>query len=135
MEVCTTKVKHLPGTSYREVYSQAKFLYKQIESKSKRKPYVRSKYFKGEKVFLDYFWDHVGHKNPSDRLRRLRYYPCALDLIKNSKVKPEIIEKTSEILYRFKGKNGNGEFFYVQITQEKKSDKKHFLSVFPADGP
>lgn len=135
MEVYKTKVKHLSGTSYREVYSQAKFLYKQIESKSKRKPYIRSKYFEGEKVILDYFWDHIGHKNPADRLRRLRYYACALDLIKYSKAKPEIIVKASEILYRFKGRNGNSEFFYVQITQEKKRDKKYFLSVFPADGP
>jgi hypothetical protein len=138
MEVYKTKIKHVPGTSYVEVYSQAKFLYKQIASKTRRKPFVRSKYFDGEKVFLDYFWDHISKKNPADRLRRLKQYSCALDLIKNCTIAPEIKEDqndTSKILYRFTGCNGNNEIFYVQITEEKKSNKKYFLSVFPANCP
>jgi hypothetical protein len=138
VEIYKTKIKHISGTSYREVYSQAKFLYKQIESKTKRKPYVRSKYFKGEKVFLDYFWDHIGKKKPTDRFRRLRQYECALDLMRNSRIKPETKDNpndSGEILHRFTGINGNNEIFCVQITQEKKSGKKYFLSVFPYTSP
>ncbi len=138
MEVYKTKIKQLSGTSYSEVYSQAKFLYKQIASKTRRKPFLRSKYFDGQKIFLDYFWDHISRKNPADRMRRLKQYLCALDLIKNTKIEPEIKDDqddSSKILYRFKGCNGNNEIFYVQITEEKKSGKKHFLSVFPANTP
>lgn len=134
MEIYKTKVKHFSGTSYREVYSQAKFLYKQIASKTKRKPYIRSKYFDGEKVFLDYFWDHISRKNPHDRLRRLKQYSCALDVIRNSTIKPVTNpnpNNSSERLHRFVGENGNGEIFYVQITENLKDKKKHLISMFP----
>jgi len=73
-------------------------------------------------------------KNPRDRTRRLRQYPCAIDLIIHTHLDPiskQHPEKHSKILHRFKGKNGNGEIFFVQIREEKKNDEKSFMSVFP----
>jgi acyl carrier protein phosphodiesterase len=134
MKIYTTKVKRLPGTDYAEVYSKAKNLYKAISSRTKRRPYVRSAYFGNEKVFLDYFWDHIFKKNFSDRKRRLGYYACALDLIQNSKIAPISKinpEDSLETLHRFSGVNGNSEEFFVQIKEDMKTGQKHFISVFP----
>ncbi len=136
VKIYKTKVKRLAGTDYYEVYSKAKFLYKTISSRTKRRPYVRSAYFNKEKVFLDYFWHHIGTKSQRDRLRRLKQYACAIDLIKNSKMEPNSklnSDKPSEILHRFSGMNGSGDNFLVQITEDIKNEEKSFMSVFPDD--
>ena len=129
-----TKVKPLQGYNPIRVRRQANGIFKMISSKTKRRPYIRSEYFTKEKVFLDYFWFHLQTKNWLDRTRRLRQYPCAIDLIKNSRIMPfsqTNIDKKSEILHRFSGINGNNEKFFVQIKEDKKSGEKHFMSVFP----
>ncbi len=134
MEVYKTKIKSLAGTDYSEVYSKAKSIYKVVSSKTKRRPYIRSSYFNKEKVFIDYFWNYMMTKNPHDRLRRLKQYPCALDLIKYSKVKPLMKgdpNKSSEMLYRFTGINGNKEIFHVQVKEDKKTGEKVMMSMFP----
>jgi len=134
MEVFQSKVLKLPGTDYKEVYGKARLIFLQIKKKSKRKPYVRSAYFKKEKVFLDYYWEHLHSKNERDRWRRLKYYSCALDLIKNSKMEPFTTQhpnRRKESLHRFFGRTQLGEEFVVQISQNKNSNKKYFLSVFP----
>ncbi len=51
MDIYKTKERIISGTSYSEIYKEANLIYKFIESKSKRRPYVRSKYFKNEKAF------------------------------------------------------------------------------------
>ncbi len=129
-----TKVKVLTGTSYGEVYTKAKFIYKTITSRTKRRPYIRSIFFNKEKIFLDVFWTHLSEKNHSDRFRRLKQYPCGLDLIKNSKMGPttqESKDKSSEVLHRFYGINGNGESFIVQIKENINNGEKNFMSVLP----
>ncbi len=136
MKIYKSKIKRLAGTDYYEVYSKAKFLYKTILSKTKRRPYVRSAYFNKEKVFLDYFWSHIGMKNQGDRFRRLKQYACAIDLIRHSKIKPTSklnSDKPSEILHRFSGINGSRDNFFVQITENIKNKEKSFMSVFPDD--
>ena len=130
-----TTVKPFPGSDYREINHWARAIYKQIVSKSKRKPYVRSAYFDGEKVFLDYFWQHLQAKNWRDRTRRLKYYLCAIDLIKNNRFDP--IERKNpndqkEILYRFSGVTKSGSEFFVQLKVDLKTGNRHFMSVFPA---
>ena len=50
MNVYQTKVKKLQGTDFREVRKKAFAVYQQITKKSKRKPYIRSVYFKKEKM-------------------------------------------------------------------------------------
>jgi hypothetical protein len=132
MEIYRTKIKPVPGTNYSEVYPRAWALYKQIASKTKRRPYVRSAYFNKEKVFLDLFWEHVRQKNLRDRARRLKYYPCALDLIGYSRIRPSSQlnpMRKSEILHRFTGIYMD-KLFHVQI-KEYKSGEKHFISIFP----
>ena len=130
-----SKLTTIPGTSFDEVYDSAFYFYKKLKSKTRRKPYVRSVYFKKDKVFLELFWNHLFEKlNWRDRLRRLKFFPCAIDLIKNSRQKPIIKENPnnkSEILYRFKGISKDNEEFFVQIKQGKNSNKKWFISVFP----
>lgn len=134
LEIYKTKVKKLVGTSYGEVYAKSKFIYKTITYKTKRRPYVRSIFFKKEKVFIDIFWTHLAEKNKNDRFRRLKQYNCGLDLLKNSRVIPTSKinkEKPGEILHRFKGINGNQEYFIVQVKENIKSKEKNFMSVFP----
>lgn len=134
MKVYQSKFKKLTGTDYKEIHSRALSVYKQIKSKTKREPYVRSVYFNKEKVFLDYFWQHLQQKNWRDRNRRLKYYPCAIDLIRNSRLEPTSKQnpnKPIEILHRFAGLSKDKEIFYIQIKENKKTDKKYFMSVFP----
>jgi hypothetical protein len=45
----------------------------------RRVPYIRSKYFKKDKVFLNTFWDHLKQKHPSEQAKRLKFYLAALD--------------------------------------------------------
>ena len=93
-----------------------------------------SLYFKKGKVFLGLFWEHLNQKNWRDRLRRLKFFPCAVDLIRNSKFEPSSKQNPnnpSELLHRFTGVSKDGELFYAQIKEDKKSDQKWFLSVFP----
>ena len=135
MDIYKTKIKRIPGTDYSEVYPRALALYKLIASKTRRRPYVRSAYFGREKVFLDYFWIHLREKNMRDRLRRLRYYACAIDLIQYSRIKPVTTRNTdlhSEIYYRFSGINRNQELFFVQIKEYHKRGEKYLMSIFPA---
>lgn len=136
MKVYQTKAKKLPGTEYSEVYPVVFSLFKKIKRKSKRKPYLRSSYFQKDKVFLDYFWEHLHQKVWKDRVRRLKFYPAALELIEKSKAEPmskENPNKKSEILHRFAGVTAEDELFFVQIKEDKKTGQKFFLSVFPED--
>ena len=73
-------------------------------------------------------------KNFTDLMRRMKFYPCALELIKNSSFQPiskENPNKSSEILHRFAGKTPENELFFVQIKEQKNSNKKWLISVFP----
>lgn len=135
MNTFKTKSKPLSGTSYAEVHARSISLYKQIASRTKRRPYIRSAYFNKEKIFLDYFWDHIRTKNVKDRIRRLRQYPCALELLQKSMIEPvskQNPNKSSEVLHRFSGINACNELFFVQVKENKKNGQKHFISVFPA---
>jgi hypothetical protein len=134
MEIYRTKTDKLTGTDYHEVARKARRVYKDVASKSKRKPYIRSAYFNKDKVFLDYFWQHLQEKNWHDRFRRLQFYSCALDLIRNSRVHPTSKinpNNSSERLHRFLGMTRNKETFAVQIKEDLRRKEKHFIAVFP----
>jgi len=134
MNAYRTRAEKLTGTDYHEVYVKAFALYKQIKSKSKRRPYVRSHYFKNSKVFLELFWHHLDQKKWPDRFRRMKYFPCALELIQKSRIKPASKlnpNKSSEILYRFIGMTPDHSLFLVQIKENIRKDQKWFMSVFP----
>lgn len=135
MQYYQTRIGRLPGTDFREAHKNARKIYNAIKRKSKRKTHIRSKYFKKSKIFLDIFWDHLYEKkNLKDRLRRVRYYAAAIELMINTSLEPESKENPNdkgEILHRFAGKTPNGEIFYVQIKEEKRTGHKYFVSVFP----
>ena len=134
MDIFRTSIKPLSGTSYSEIYPKALGIYKHIASKTKRRPYLRSAYFGKNKVFLDYFWEHMRQKNLRDRARRLMYYPCALDLIQNSRISPESKvnpNRKSEMLHRFTGMTTTNKIFHIQVKGNTKNNQKHLISVFP----
>jgi len=132
----STKIKKLPGTNYGEVREHALYLYNQIKKRTKRRPYIRSAYFKKDKIFFDYFWSHLGQKGPKERFKRLKYFTATLEVIKNSRNHPSSKQnpnKLSEILHRFAGLTKDKELFYVQIKEDKRSGKKYFMSCFSPD--
>ncbi len=135
MQYYQAKVGKIAGTDFREAHKNARKIYDEIRKRSKRKTHIRSKYFNKSKVFLDIFWDHLyTKKNLKDRLRRVRYYGVAIELIINTLFSPESKENPnnrSEILHRFGGRTKNNELFYVQIKEEKRTGHKYFISVFP----
>lgn len=55
--------------NYREIHKNARLFYDLLCNKTKRKPYLRSTYFKGEKIFLNLFWAHLYKKNQWERRR------------------------------------------------------------------
>jgi hypothetical protein len=136
MKVYQTKISQLRGTSIHEVSKKAREKYIDIKKKTKRRPYVRSAYFQKEKIFLEFFWNHLYEKlNHRDKLRRLKLFICALELIENSKFKPiskVTVDKPSEILHRFTGVTKDGELFFVQIKEER-SGQKWLISAFPLE--
>ena len=135
MKIYKVKTAKLGGSDFHEVYRKAFDLQKQINRKTKRRPYVRSAYFKKSKIFLGLFWEHLFKKeNWRDRSRRLKYFPCALELIKNSRIDPiskENPNKHSETLHRFAGSTRSNNLFFVQIKEDKRTGQKWLISVFP----
>lgn len=112
------------------------FVFNQIKKKTKRNPYIRSAYFNKQKIFFDYFWEHLMQKSLKERVRRLKYFSCSIELIENSRNKPHIEinrNKPKETLYRFLGTAKTKELFYVQIKENRKTGNKYFMSCFPLD--
>lgn len=130
-----TKSKKLTGSNYGEVHRKAFSIYTQIVKRSKRRTYIRSAYFKKDKIFLGLFWHHLGDKfNHQEKVRRVKFYACALELIRNSKLDPESkqnVDKKSEILHRFTGITSEKEIFFVQIKENKTNNQKYLISIFP----
>jgi len=89
MQAYKTKADKVHGSTFSEACKNAFSLYSTIKKRTKRRPYVRSAYFNKEKIFLELFWRHLHEKlNHRDKLRRVRYFACAVDLIKNSRFDP-----------------------------------------------
>lgn len=135
MSIFKTKVNKLPGTHWRQVSKKAFGIYSEIRKKSKRRPYIRSIYFAKQKIFLEIFWRHLHEKeNIRDKTRRLKYFPCALDLLQHSRCTPTSKvnpNRHGEILHRFAGITPDGDNFFVQVKEERSSGEKWLMSVFP----
>ena len=126
------KSKLIPARNYSAVLKIARKIFNQNQLNVRRRPYIRSAYFAGEKIFLDNFWTHLMQKDISDRIRRMRFIDVAFELIKKSHFDP-IAEKYDkinkrEILYRFLGEI-DGISFIVQIKEDLKRKQKFFMSV------
>ena len=73
---------------------------------------------------------------PISTKRRLKYYECAIDLLQNTPHEPETKPNPNgknELVHRFAGMTKDGDLFYVQIKEDKRSDNKYFMSVFPPE--
>ncbi len=124
----------MSGTSYSEVYKKAWQVYLTEKKKSRRRAYVRSAYFNKEKIFLDIFWSHLKQKKMKDRFRRLKFYQCAIELLKKCRNHPVTVQDDGnlvDVLHRFYGQTSDGEKFVVQIKENKRNRGKYFVSVFP----
>ncbi len=138
MSAYQSKYDLLPGSSYDEVVKVARKEFNTIRKITKRQPYVRSKYFRGNKIFVTVFWDHIMQKHLKERTRRLRFYRAAIDLIRNSMgdLETHIDTKQNGIyLHRFYGKTKSGIEFCVQIKEDRRSGRKDFMSVFSRKRP
>lgn len=134
MEIYKTKKAKIAGTSFKEVEKGARLTFHRVKSHSKRIPYLRSKYFNKEKIFLNIFWIHLHEKAEKDRTRRLKFYNCAIDTMQNSTCDPETREnfnKKNELLHRFHGQTSHGEKFVVQIKENKRTRRKDLISIYP----
>lgn len=98
-----TRVRAISGTKLPEVYKKAFALYQNIKKKTKRRPYVRSEFFKLELV-QNTRVSPVSKENPFDR---------------------------SQILHRFTGVTPEKELFRVQVKEEKDTKNKWLMSIFP----
>jgi hypothetical protein len=67
-----SRYSKLTGVNENELWHKARLVYGATVKSKRRKPYVRSKYFKNEKVFLDMFWSHTNSKKPHSVAQRLR---------------------------------------------------------------
>lgn len=87
----------------------------------------------GQRFNFYYYWVHINQKRRSERLKRLSLFSLAIDVIQNTRHAPiskDNPNNSNEILHRFVGEAKNGQIFYVQIKEDKKRDKKYFMSVF-----
>jgi|SRR5581483_1097459 len=139
MNTYRSKYPKSSGSSLDELIKQARREYHIIQKRTPRRaPYVRSKYFTKDKVFISNFWDHLNQKSPQEKVRRLKLYSCAVDLLRNTAFAPETIFKNTDpnsALHRFYGQTKNDEFFCVQVKENKRTNRKDFISVFPARKP
>ena len=83
------------------------------------------------------FWHHLHEKtNIRDKTRRLKYFPCAIELIQDNKIKPttQISKEEPNIsLHRFGGSTPDNDYFFIQIKENIKNGQKWLISVFPLD--
>ncbi len=134
MQIFQVKTKPFSGSNYREVYHHATHYYRALIAGTRRRPYMRSRYFKKQKIFLGLFWQHLFDKNVHDRTRRMKYLRCAIELIAESPREPITVENPNDksgLLHRFYGATPDGQIFIVQIKQDKRTRDKWFISVFP----
>ena len=83
MTIFISRYARLHGPSYDEVVAHTRKEFNTIRCLTKRQPYVRSKYFRGDKIFMTVFWDHVMQKHRGDRMCRLKLYKAVVDLLRN----------------------------------------------------
>ena len=134
MNIFKSKYGRIPGSSYDEVASLARKEFQHVKKLTKRQPYIRSVYFRKDKIFLTIFWDHLAQKHRGDRTNRLKLYQCALDLLRHSTHAPDTIFDANNLnfmLHRFLGETQEGVQFYVQVKEDKRTGRKDFMSVFP----
>jgi hypothetical protein len=128
------KATPIAGSNYKDLLKTVRTEYKTIAKQTKRLPYVRSAYFKRDKVFLGLYWAHLSETPMYAQKHRLRLFNCAIELLRHTTFSPETKPNPNgrnEMVHRFGGRTSDGRRFYVHIKQEIRSGRKYFMSVFP----
>lgn len=131
MSVYQSKYSQISGTNYTEVTKNARKEYVTVQKLTKRQPYVRSKFFSKDKVFINIFWNHLAQKRRGEQVARAKLLLCAFDLLRNTSYEPESVFNNGNALHRFYGKSADGIEFAVQVKHDLKTGRKDFMSVFP----
>lgn len=129
------KTASLTGHRFVDIMPQARRVFRTLQKQTKRRPYVRSPYFYKDKIFFDFFWQHMQQKSVIDRARRLKYLPCTLELMRNSRHDPVSfidVNQPGIIKHEFLGTAPNGVRFAVIVQEDRKTDKKQLLSLYPS---
>ncbi len=126
----------MSGTSYEEALYVVRREYRVIQKRTpRRQPYIRSKYFSNDKVFINNFLNHLVQKRKGEQIKRAKLFACALDLLRHTTLAPTTIisqRNPNELLHRFTGQTKDSQKFYVQVKQNAKNGRKDFMSVFGA---
>lgn len=136
-EITTYRCKAAPlrGHRFVDIMPQVRKEFRTLQKRTKRRPHVRSDYFKKNKIFFDYFWQHMQRKSVVDRARRLKYFPCALEVLRKSRHNPTTfvdINQPDIIKHEFVAIAPDGVRFSVIIQEDRKTDKKQLLSLYPS---
>lgn len=126
-----SKQKQITGTDYSEVTKNARREYVKVQKLTKRQPYVRSRYFAKDKIFINLFWNHLAQKRKGEQIVRAKLLLAAFDLLRNTPHEPESLFDGGRALHRFYGKTADGMEFAVQVKHDLKTGRKDFMSVFP----
>lgn len=132
MKPFPVKADKIMARGDKESVKKGQEYFKVIQRKSKRQAYIRSAYFEKQKIFFTYFWKHLYQKPPRIRRLRIKFLPCAIELIQKSRNEPIITQnpaKKSEIFYRFYGTTRHKEMFYVQIKENVRTGRKELMSI------
>ena len=131
MKIYQSKYSQIAGTDYSEVTKNARKEYIKVQKLTKRQPYVRSKYFSKDKVFINIFWNYLAQKRKGEQIVRAKLLSAAFDLMRNNTIEPESLFDSGRALHRFYGKTADGGEFVVQVKHDLKTSRKDFMSVFP----
>ncbi|MDR0956220.1 MAG: hypothetical protein LBM73_03780 [Candidatus Nomurabacteria bacterium] len=127
-----SSLNRISGAGYDDRQKKALAIYDVIKRSTHRKPYIRSKIFSGDKIFLDNFWPHFYQKRRPDRDRRIVFYAAALDLLSHSTLKP--ITKAGRVrgekYHKLFGITANRYKFVVQVRENPRGGK-YLMSIFP----
>ena len=130
MGVYQCRRKTISGSAWTDVQSRVSREFKSAVGNPRRRPYIRSAYFGGRKIFIDTYWQSLMRKSHRDRFRRAILLSVTIELIKHSKLPPGISSKGQTTLYRFMGLSGDGCAFAVHIKQDAR-DQKFLMSSYP----
>ena len=133
MKIYQSSAETLTGESYIDLERKARKIHNEIARHTKRTPYVRSTYFKKQKIFIKPFWENLNQKSQHDRRRRLKYYAAAIDLLRHSTHEPLTKPNPNgdgQIVHRFAGQTKEDNLFFVQVKENRRTDGKYFMSVF-----
>lgn len=130
MNFYQSKCRQLAGTDYSEVTKNARKEYAKVQKLTKRQPYVRSKYFSKDKVFITIFWNHLVQKRKGEQIVRAKLLLAAFDLLRNTTCEPESLFENGDALHRFYGKTADGIEFAVQVKHDLKTGVKTSCQSF-----